>query len=292
MNEEQEDGDRMSQTGVTSSSQSDSANNTEAPLFGERDQILAQFQEVTSIDDIGQCQGILESTNWNIDQAIQLHFSESLNSPQETANPTVTTSSSQTHNNRVVPINSTLTIPPSSMTNNDDDSSNSKPMTLPKVSPVLFNNMNMNINEGDNLSMFRSLTNQTGPNPFLNFSSTIAYEAAAAAGTSIKPPRLLQFNVEYNEKKEHFQLFDTETVYRLKELIEENLKVPKEYQIIRGWKNKDMKIKDNDLFRDLYLPRENNLFVINLNPLENLVILSLFHLIHIFFHFSTSSRFL
>lgn len=38
------------------------------------DQKLAHFQEVTHLDDFEQCQAILESTNWDLDQAIQSYF--------------------------------------------------------------------------------------------------------------------------------------------------------------------------------------------------------------------------
>jgi hypothetical protein len=41
---------------------------------GEKDQMIAHFQEVTSLDDIGQCLHILESANWNLDEAIQTYL--------------------------------------------------------------------------------------------------------------------------------------------------------------------------------------------------------------------------
>lgn len=39
-----------------------------------RDQILSHFQEVTDLYEVEQSQVILESNNWNLDQAIQSFF--------------------------------------------------------------------------------------------------------------------------------------------------------------------------------------------------------------------------
>ena len=44
-------------------------------LINDHDQILAYFQELTHLDDIDQCQAILESTSWNLDQAVQSYYS-------------------------------------------------------------------------------------------------------------------------------------------------------------------------------------------------------------------------
>ena len=44
-------------------------------LSNDHDQILAYFQELTHLDDIEQCQALLESTSWNLDQAVQSYYS-------------------------------------------------------------------------------------------------------------------------------------------------------------------------------------------------------------------------
>jgi hypothetical protein len=44
---------------------------------GEKDEIIAHFQEVTSLDDIGQCLDILEAVNWSLDEAIQTYLTNS-----------------------------------------------------------------------------------------------------------------------------------------------------------------------------------------------------------------------
>ena len=49
----------------------------------EKDQKLAMFQDITHLDDFEQCQAILESTNWDIDQAVQSYFSASTETPNE-----------------------------------------------------------------------------------------------------------------------------------------------------------------------------------------------------------------
>ena len=45
-----------------------------AAEIGDHDQILAYFQELTHLDDIEQCQAILESTDWDLDQAVQSFY--------------------------------------------------------------------------------------------------------------------------------------------------------------------------------------------------------------------------
>lgn len=51
----------------------------------DKDQKLAQFQDITHLDDFEQCQAILESTNWDIDQAVQSYFSSSTRASDEIA---------------------------------------------------------------------------------------------------------------------------------------------------------------------------------------------------------------
>ena len=53
---------------------SESGGEGDSAMTISNDQKLAHFQEVTHLDDFDQCQAILESTNWDLDQAIQSYF--------------------------------------------------------------------------------------------------------------------------------------------------------------------------------------------------------------------------
>ena len=45
------------------------------PTYTEdHDQVMAHFQEITNFYDMEQCLAILESTQWNLDQAIQSFY--------------------------------------------------------------------------------------------------------------------------------------------------------------------------------------------------------------------------
>lgn len=66
------------------------------------DQKLAHFQELTHLDDFEQCQAILESTNWDLDQAIQSYFTTQFSASEAVVGvgvATNTTSSTTTTTN-------------------------------------------------------------------------------------------------------------------------------------------------------------------------------------------------
>ena len=49
-------------------------NDALATADNDHDQVMAHFQEITNFYDMEQCIAILESTQWNLDQAIQSFF--------------------------------------------------------------------------------------------------------------------------------------------------------------------------------------------------------------------------
>ena len=56
-----------------------------------RDELLAMFQDITHLEDIDECLQLLRVANWNLDEAIQLHFANQYNSI-----PSVTTATTGT----------------------------------------------------------------------------------------------------------------------------------------------------------------------------------------------------
>lgn len=60
------------------------------------DQKLAHFQELTHLDDFEQCQAILESTNWDLDQAIQSYFTTQFSANEAVVGVGVGTNTSST----------------------------------------------------------------------------------------------------------------------------------------------------------------------------------------------------
>lgn len=86
------------------------------------DQKLAHFQELTHLDDFEQCQAILESTGWNLDQAIQSYFSSNLNATDDDAIPVEVELPQPPP---LQPIVSTINIPPSLSYNQQQETLNS-----------------------------------------------------------------------------------------------------------------------------------------------------------------------
>jgi hypothetical protein len=64
-------------------------NNIDNNLFGDRDQIIAYFQEMTRIDDIDQCLALLETSNWNLEDAVQSYLAQNDLMHQEVEEPIV-----------------------------------------------------------------------------------------------------------------------------------------------------------------------------------------------------------
>ncbi|CAG5134193.1 unnamed protein product [Candidula unifasciata] len=69
--------------------------------------------------------------------------------------------------------------------------------------------------------------------------------------------RMIHFNVEYRDRNIPVVLPDTETVGRIKEMLETELGIPPDKQQLKGLVKR--KVDDSTLLRDLYLPREKTL---------------------------------
>ena len=202
-----------------------------------RDQMMSHFQEITNLYDIEQCQAILESTNWNLDQALQSFFNgdtEVQHLDQETVDDTMPSAP---------PIGADVLTSSFSIEN-------------------IYSRQNLGLNSAS--SQFNDLND------------------LYASGTSINPPigfgfmgyskpanRLINFKIEYFQHKFDLHMPDSETVLALKELISHEINIPVENQKLKGWKNKDAKISNEMLLRDLNLPLDNNLFVINTDTTQS-----------------------
>ncbi|CAL1547158.1 unnamed protein product [Lymnaea stagnalis] len=82
--------------------------------------------------------------------------------------------------------------------------------------------------------------------------------------------RMIHFTVEYRDKNIPVVLADTETVGRIKEILETELGVPRDKQELRGLVKR--KVDDSTILRDLNLPKERNLYLLTpqiTNPTVN-----------------------
>ncbi|XP_005105164.1 FAS-associated factor 1 [Aplysia californica] len=82
--------------------------------------------------------------------------------------------------------------------------------------------------------------------------------------------RMINFNVEYRDKNTSVVLPDNETVGRIKEVLESELGIPRDKQELKGLVKR--KVDDSTILRDLFLPRDNSLYLLTpeiTNPTVN-----------------------
>ena len=213
---------------------------TTSGLFGDRDQMLAYFQELTSIEDIDQCQALLESTNWDLDQAVQSFYNGDTGMPHINDDDDV---------GRVV---EGLNVVGASarFTSGIGDVSNGS------------HHINANIFSRLNQDPFNIVGGPTN----IDHASIVNQMREEMFQSGVSPPlskRLLNFHIEYLDKKFTLHIMDTECVRKIKELVREKIAIPCEHQKLNGWRNKDLYITDNMVLNQLSLPLDTHLFVIN-----------------------------
>ncbi|XP_062586996.1 FAS-associated factor 1-like [Saccostrea cucullata] len=74
-------------------------------------------------------------------------------------------------------------------------------------------------------------------------------------------PRMLNFKVEYRDRNYYFSVGDNEKIGTIKDLLSQKTGVSPEKQILRGWNTQKIRVGDDKILRDLYLPKENTLFL-------------------------------
>ncbi|KAL8568872.1 hypothetical protein ACOMHN_061448 [Nucella lapillus] len=103
----------------------------------------------------------------------------------------------------------------------------------------------------------------------LNSPTTIDDDASASGPSTsgfgsmranMIPARMINFNVEYRNSNIPIVLPDTETVGRIKEMLEAQLAIPVDKQELKGFIKR--KMEDTMVLRDLYLPKDNVLYLL------------------------------
>ncbi|XP_076439934.1 FAS-associated factor 1-like [Babylonia areolata] len=80
------------------------------------------------------------------------------------------------------------------------------------------------------------------------------------ARANLLTTRMINFNVEYRSSNIQIVLPDTETVGRIKEMLEAQLGIPADKQELKGFIKR--KMDDSMVLRDLYLPKDNVLYLL------------------------------
>ncbi|KAK0069645.1 delta-like protein D [Biomphalaria pfeifferi] len=84
--------------------------------------------------------------------------------------------------------------------------------------------------------------------------------------------RMICFNVEYRDKNINVVLPDTETVGRIKDVLESELGIPRDKQELKGLVKRKRNVDDTTVLKDLHLPKENTLYLLTpqiTNPTVN-----------------------
>lgn len=181
----------------------------------DKDQILTHFQDVTGIQDLGECFQLLEDAQWNLEQATHAYLNGQNYEPQM---PDII----------------------------DDDIIN-----------TVQNNRAQNVSdlriEGDHIPQ---------PQPQQQVINSRLQDIAYS--NFFEPRRYLNFTVEFRQQKEDFRLPDSESILKLKELLEDKFGVSVKNQKLGGWKDREHLVTDETrLLRDLHLPSHTTLYLLS-----------------------------
>ncbi|KAK7501481.1 hypothetical protein BaRGS_00007285 [Batillaria attramentaria] len=80
------------------------------------------------------------------------------------------------------------------------------------------------------------------------------------ARSNTTPTRMINFNVEYRQHNIPIVLPDTETVGKIKEMLQAEIGIPVDKQELKGLVKR--RVDDSTVLRDLYLPKDNVLYLL------------------------------
>lgn len=191
---------------------------------GERDQVLAEFQAFTALEDIDTCIQILESNDWNLMRAVNsvMPGSDGGISPMA-GDPPV----SQFED---------VSPPPYSASSPDNDN-----------------------NVADTRNFFDASSASECYVAVPSTSNSSPKRRHAGGGPR---PRILNFKVEYRDQNFYFSVGDNEQIGKVKELLSQKIGVPPDKQSLRGWSTRKARVEDDKILRELHLPKENTLFLL------------------------------
>ncbi|CAF0948374.1 unnamed protein product, partial [Didymodactylos carnosus] len=204
-----------------------------------REQILADFQACTGLENMEECIHCLNQYDWNlmnavlaVNQTIGSSGTDNL-SPRTAAAIAATTTTMPTTS---LSKNTILKIPSS-----DDDEEELK---IIKTYP------------SNSTTTRRSTTEET---------SSKANKTASFSVTSLKTrnsggrTRDLRFSVEYGDRTENITISDQDTVFQLKEKIARKLNIPANKQNFLNWKHRH---DDNMRLKEFNLPTDNDIHLV------------------------------
>ena len=233
-----------------------------------RDEMLVQFHSITGLDNLEECESMLESAGWDLNQAIQLFYAnngldevEHLTSDEFVVRPksqVFTVPSGDLFEKRSTERQFTVT--GTGIGTGAGTKSNEAKFTF------THNELVGDDDDDDNDDIIDITSSEPSKKKLPQPLSALSGDDVPFVFGATK--RLLTFNIDYKSKKFTLHLQDHETVRALKEHIADNLQIPIDKFSLKGWKDREHRATDGAVLRDLSLKRETSLFVVNADNYE------------------------
>jgi len=240
--------------------------------MASREEILADFQACTGIEDLGLAIHHLEETNWILLDAVNRALPQ--DNPLPGIGPIAASASPGPHPPTPPPrtdsVPSPVTDPPPSPPppNPPNRLSFSDLGTSAGASPGFPPNLLSSFGGGSSSGFVLPGVPTFGlPGPAFGgasgsgFGVTLADDFVSVGSSS--RTRLLELNIEYRDRMIHLKVPDTESIKVVKTLLQNETGVPPCQQELRGWKgNSPFPFTDRRLLSEMNLPKENFLFLL------------------------------
>uniref|UniRef100_A0A1B0FPV9 UBX domain-containing protein n=1 Tax=Glossina morsitans morsitans TaxID=37546 RepID=A0A1B0FPV9_GLOMM len=215
-----------------------------------KEEILANFQSITGIDDVGEAFSHLEETNWDLMAAIQRVIPQ-----DDEIQPPLLTEAEP-----MVPFSYHASTSTTALNNFSSESSTSS--TCPRW---FKNTRNHSKNNTAADSAFVPVSSNSADDDLIDLASDMDLDASMSSTSSTTTKQIL-FNIHFDQKIFDIRLPSTATIEQLKKKVNDVTGIPICRQAIRGWppaKLREAQIPTTKL-SNLNLSPENELILIDL----------------------------
>jgi len=231
-----------------------------------REEILADFQACTGIEDFGIALHHLEEANWVLMDAVNRAI------PQDGGGGVDPVADGGGSPPRIVgPLLPQRGSPPPEMEGVVGGGAPSMPQLLPSSPPRLHTAIQESISAamGPGALPGAFSNNIAGPAGIMSSSSGMMGGAGVSISSDFLPmgsstrSRMLELNVEYRDRMVRLKVQDHESIQTVKTLLQAEVGVPPCQQELRGWKGAaPFPVTDRRLLSEMNLPKENFLYLL------------------------------
>jgi len=231
-----------------------------------REEILADFQACTGIEDFGIALHHLEEANWVLMDAVNRAI------PQDGGGGVDPVADGGGSPPRIVgPLLPQRGSPPPEMEGVVGGGAPSMPQLLPSSPPRLHTAIQESISAamGPGALPGSFSNNIAGPAGIMSSSSGMMGGAGVSISSDFLPmgsstrSRMLELNVEYRDRMVRLKVQDHESIQTVKTLLQAEVGVPPCQQELRGWKGAaPFPVTDRRLLSEMNLPKENFLYLL------------------------------